>query len=335
MSADDALLFIDANVYLDLYRTVSGKRLLAPLAEQAEHIFVTQQVVNEVKRRKIEVAAEFLARHFTPLKLQTYAVPDHLFGIEEEENKKIRERMKKVSDETKELNNELATLAKTIMGKIARSQDEVSQALATVFRTAVLHNSEELGRAKERKERGIPPGKAGDPIGDQLTWEQVRSAFKGKKRLWVISRDGDYGSVYEGEGWLNEVLFEELREISPEAGAFYFKDLCDGIADFARATGVTAEKLPSPEEAEKIRDEERRLPPLGWLTSGTDTADIVIANALARSRRFAAAIGTGTIYVPYPPLDRELPNTAGTSSYVQPTQGTTGITPGGSMDKEP
>jgi hypothetical protein len=33
MPADDAVLFIDANKYLDLYRTASGKKLLASLEE--------------------------------------------------------------------------------------------------------------------------------------------------------------------------------------------------------------------------------------------------------------------------------------------------------------
>lgn len=60
MSADDTLLFIDTNKYLDLYRTDKGKKLLAPLGEQVDYIFVTQQVVGEVQRNKILVAAEFL-----------------------------------------------------------------------------------------------------------------------------------------------------------------------------------------------------------------------------------------------------------------------------------
>jgi hypothetical protein len=77
MPADDAVLCIDANKYLDLYRTATGKKLLASLQEQADHIFVTKQVVEEVQRNKPKEAATFLAKQFGKLRLQTFAVPDH------------------------------------------------------------------------------------------------------------------------------------------------------------------------------------------------------------------------------------------------------------------
>lgn len=41
----DALLLIDANKCLDLYRTDKGRKLLAPLSGQAPYILVTQQIV--------------------------------------------------------------------------------------------------------------------------------------------------------------------------------------------------------------------------------------------------------------------------------------------------
>jgi hypothetical protein len=45
MTADDALFFIDANKYLDLYRLNKARQSLAVIREQADHIFVTQTVV--------------------------------------------------------------------------------------------------------------------------------------------------------------------------------------------------------------------------------------------------------------------------------------------------
>jgi hypothetical protein len=50
MPTEDALLFIDANKYLDLYRTSTGRLILAAIRQQADYIFVTQTVVNEVQR---------------------------------------------------------------------------------------------------------------------------------------------------------------------------------------------------------------------------------------------------------------------------------------------
>jgi hypothetical protein len=43
---------------------------------------VTQQVVEEVQRNKLKETAAFLAKQFGELKLQTFAVPDHLFGTD-------------------------------------------------------------------------------------------------------------------------------------------------------------------------------------------------------------------------------------------------------------
>jgi hypothetical protein len=102
-------------------------------------------------------------------------------------------------------------------------------------------------------------------LGDQLTWEQILAAFKGKERLWVISRDGDHGTVFDDKGFLNRFLYDELRKITPTAEAYLFEDLVEGIADFVSKTGVKAEKRLTPEEAKEIKREEKALPPLGWL----------------------------------------------------------------------
>ena len=42
VSTSDSLLFIDANLYLDLYRMDSGKKLLSQLVEYKRNIFTTQ-----------------------------------------------------------------------------------------------------------------------------------------------------------------------------------------------------------------------------------------------------------------------------------------------------
>jgi hypothetical protein len=49
MSADDALLFIDANKYLDLYRTDKSKKLLAPLGEQVDSVECSSRWRSRVK----------------------------------------------------------------------------------------------------------------------------------------------------------------------------------------------------------------------------------------------------------------------------------------------
>ncbi len=55
------MIFIDANQYLNLYRTIGSKSLLAAMEEQQDHIFITAQIVDEVNRNKVDVVAKFVA----------------------------------------------------------------------------------------------------------------------------------------------------------------------------------------------------------------------------------------------------------------------------------
>ena len=80
MSNIDALLLIDANKYLDLYRIDKGRKFLAPLSEQASHILVTQQIVDEVQRNKVHAAADFLRTKSQGMKLRGLNIPDHFSG---------------------------------------------------------------------------------------------------------------------------------------------------------------------------------------------------------------------------------------------------------------
>jgi hypothetical protein len=57
---------------------------------------------------------------------------------------------------------------------------------------------------------GNPPGKRSDPLGDQISWQQFLDALKGEKRVWIITRDGDYAEVVNGTRLLNPLLRAEL-----------------------------------------------------------------------------------------------------------------------------
>jgi len=180
-----------------------------------------------------------------------------------------------------------------------QSNDEVSAVLTPLFVKAVPHREEELQRAKQRKERGQPPGKKAGPIGDQLTWEQILARFVGRKRLWIITRDSDYGTIYEGRGFLNQFLYEELRK-----EAFLFDNVAKGIKHFAAITGV-ADHLPSPEKIEEITKEEDTLPRIldSWMVD--DNAAMTAIRA-AQMRQRAALLGDWVSGPPLPPTS-ELP----------------------------
>jgi hypothetical protein len=269
----DAFLFIDANAYLTLYRTITGKKLLKPLLEQREHIFLTRQVVEEVQRNKLKVAAQFLTEKFGEIQLAALNVPDHLLNALEPNATQLRQRHKEIREKLDELNAHLTTATDQILRLISQSQDEVSKSLVDLFAAAVPHTQEELGRARDRRERGTPPGKKGDPLGDQLTWEQLLTHSKQKAKVWIITNDSDYCTGRSGRAFLNPLLFQDLVQFrSPAPDVFCFGSIDDGLVDFVKATGVKAEARLTQEESKEIKKELESLPPLGWLKSASSDA---------------------------------------------------------------
>jgi len=209
-SALDAFIFIDANVYLDFYKIPSGKKLLTSLLEQRDHIFVTTQVVDEVTRNKLNVAANSLEKHFA--KIQLPGLPDQLFDVLEGAAGDLREKHIAVRQMIDPINGVFKTAAEQILKRVSRSEDELSRALGGLFATAIGHTPEELQRARDRRERGNPPGKKADPLGDQLTWEQLLTYSNKKAKVWIISRDSDYSTAANGKMLLNPLLYRFVRK---------------------------------------------------------------------------------------------------------------------------
>lgn len=296
MEKVDALIFIDANQYLDLYRVTKGKKLLHPLMEQRDYIFITVQVVEEVQRSKLQVTAAFLTKQFEQLKVRGFDIPDHLFDISGDTAAELRKKLHNIDQRIKEINAALMDAAVQTLQRISRSEDEVSKALATLFDKVVTHTPEETQHARERRERGNPPGKKADPLGDQLTWEQLLNHCKAKSKLWIISKDSDYCTKHCGKMFLNPFLYQDLMRLNqPPLEVFCFDSIDEGIRDFVQTTGVKAERLPTSEESKEIKEELDSLPPLGWLSSSfNDAANVAVQNAWRQHQAAAARLTTMT-----------------------------------------
>jgi hypothetical protein len=285
------VLFIDTNPYLDLYRMIAGRKLLAPLEEQKAHIFVSAQIRDEVLRNKLGCAGSFFSDQF---KGTTEAgIPDHLLGIADERIAELRGAFKKASTAS----DELVKLAGESLSQISRSEDEIYGCLSKIFESAVSPSETEMQRARARREIGNPPGKPADPLGDQITWEQLLTHCNGNeiKRLWIITRDKDFHIKWKKSLHLNARLYQDLANacagVAPEIYCFDY--LADGIFHFGRNAGVPAKTLPTDAEAE-IKKETEALPPWGYSTSGIDDATmVVINNQQMRARNFVAAFASG------------------------------------------
>lgn len=275
MSAVTGLLFIDANQYLDLYELDKGAAALAAIVEQAGHIFVTRQVADEVQRRKAEVAGRYLKRaevlHNEALKDakgSAFEAPGYIlyqtsdgYAQLQKQHEILRQRIIAWKDKFKAFNEKALV-------QIIEGADAISTELEKILCRAVEHTSHELERARQRKERGNPPGKRPDPLGDQISWEQILTHCKGKSRLWIITADADFTLSHGGKLLLNPLLAQEIKRLHPVPEVFCFANIPDGIKHFVETTGVKATKTISPEDAEAIKTQQATLPPpFDWLNS--------------------------------------------------------------------
>jgi hypothetical protein len=167
----------------------------------------------------------------------------------------------------------------------------------------ILPTDEELKQARARREKGNPPGKLDDPLGDQVTWEQLLTYCKTKnvRQLWIISSDTDYVETFERSCFINPFLHRDLvNACGNELDIRCFNKLGDGIKDFGKNAGVKAEKLPTDAELEDINKEMEAFPPRAYIVSPVpgsyflNTNDPWIENADLQRRRRAAVMSGET-----------------------------------------
>ena len=269
MANVEASLFIDANQYLKLYMADKGKKkLLRILSENQQYIFVTSQVVDEVQRNKLRVAEDFLStitQGVRDLKLPTFDSPEHFFGRSDPIAVSLHQKLQQIQDQMRQVAADLQKAAFQVLQEISSSEDDVSKALAELFNKAVVHTPEEFQRAKERKERGNPPGKPNGPLGDQLSWEQLLSHCKSKIRIWIVSEDSDYSIKHHGKRLLNSFLQQDIARVcQPSPEAFCFDNILRAIEDFESKTGIKRATTLTEDESQEIKDELDSLSPFGF-----------------------------------------------------------------------
>jgi hypothetical protein len=280
-SKQQGFIFIDANQYLTLYRVIKGKKLLEALIEQRDHIFVTQQIVDEVQRNKLSVAEAFFEDHFkSPTlgkELSTFNIPDHLFDLSADTEANLHKIVDPIAKNSQQIKNALKKAASETLERISRSQDKISMQLSPLFKRGVRCNQEELDKARARRERGNPPGKQKDPLGDQISWEQVLNRYKTAPRMWLITHDSDFCLEREGKSILNPFLYAELETISSGPPLVHcFSGIDNGIRDFTQTHGVVAKNLPTERESRAIQAEWNAASNAVSATTSTENAILTL-----------------------------------------------------------
>jgi hypothetical protein len=245
-------IFVDANQYLTLYGLVSGRKLLDLLKGQRERVFVSTQIINEVNRNKLNLASRFFTEQTG--KGKVIAIPDHLLGVDPT---KIDELRQKFTD-AESARKEIMQLAGNLLEKISRSEDDVSIFLQSLFSTAGEPTLTQIERARQRRERGNPPGKPDDPLGDQICWEQLLDYCRDRKctEIWIVTGDKDYHTNFDGGLILNPLLNNDLvAACGGQPQIHCSNNLSDALTEFGKKVGVSPDKLPTASEAKQIKEE--------------------------------------------------------------------------------
>lgn len=213
----DALIFVDTNILLDFYRirrSDISMEYLKRLEDCKGRLILGSQVEMEFKKNRQKVILETLNRYSKPdwnkLTPPTLLAASHAAQQIEKHKKKIEIQQKKIN-----------TKIEKILGEPSR-HDPVYQHLQRLFKHSSEFNLNRLSKkrfsirrlARKRFILGYPPRKDSDSsIGDSLNWEWIIDcASRSNKDIIIVTRDTDFGAIYNGKSYLNDWLKVEFQE---------------------------------------------------------------------------------------------------------------------------
>ena len=249
----DTLLFVDTNVLLDFYRirkTDISIKYLKQLEACKDRLIIGSQVEMEYKKNRQRVIVESLTNFGTPDwgKLTGPALVTDLQAM-----KMIEKKKKEIATQRRKVNDKI----QKILSNPIR-HDPVYQCLQRIFKNDSPYNlSREnkrrftiRNRARKRFVLGYPPRKQSDTsIGDALNWEWiVQCSLDSGKHVVIVTRDTDYGAVYDEKSYLNDWLRQEFSERVSKKRKIILTDKLAGGLKVVHAS-VTSE----------MEEEERRM----------------------------------------------------------------------------
>jgi hypothetical protein len=255
------LLFVDTNIWLDFYRAQNEAYigLLDKVETLSSKIIVTHQLETEFKKNRQQVILKSvkLLQDYIPKKVPSVGVL-----AQAKQFKMVGKEVDSVRSRIKKLQTNLILMIEKLTQK-----DKVFQATNRIFHrsdalvlTREKKDDEKRKQVRERAERrfmhGCPPRKENDTsYGDALNWEwMVDCAISKNAELVIVSRDADYGAIYDGKSYINDHLWHEFASrVSQKRELLLYTKLSDALKHFN--VTVTQEQVKA--EAELMDDEPR------------------------------------------------------------------------------
>lgn len=240
-------LFIDTNVYLSFYHFSSddiesidilANRILA--GEIVVHL--PQQVENEWERNR-EIKLNNAANEFQKITFQTQ-IPRHMHDLS------MAKTYLEAVTEAKRARDHLIAEANA---KARTSGLKVDLLLRRLFDASTKHDDDDgiYERGKTRAERGNPPGKPGS-IGDQYNWEMLLAKVPDVD-LYVITKDGDYGSPLGGKdetgiAYPHPFLKREWSNRKNNANLYIFESIKALLGYYSKTIVAAAAPIAPPDQ---------------------------------------------------------------------------------------
>jgi hypothetical protein len=245
------VLYIDANIFLGFYNSnrPEFKKLLNSIVEVKSKVFFTEQFKNEIDRNKLNIFKQSIDNYIKQISTTDIALPEHL-GNNSSKLKYWNTSRKKLEQQVKDSNNELMRILNETLQNVSSSEDNVSKALSKLYIRSIQPSTDDLIRARYRKEIGNPPGKKNDPLGDQLSWEMLLNIVPKINNIWIISKDQDYYTESKDSLYLNPILKNDLIILNPEINIKVFNKLSEALRDFNNQELIAS--IPSKDDLDRI-----------------------------------------------------------------------------------
>lgn len=223
---------MDSNIWLSLYYFTNDDleqfKKLKEMVGKSICLFVTQQVVDEVRRNRDAKIKETL---------KTFKSLDFKFPAFSKQYEEYTSFYKKY--------NELRGLHQQWQKKIDADVKEQKLPADEVIKDfwdsvdIIPHSSGIEQKAEIRYKKGNPPGKD-NKYGDAINWEMLLENVPNEEDIFFISADGDFASPLDAERF-NLFLSEEWK-VKKRSKVIFFKSLSSFISEHIGNITLETEK---------------------------------------------------------------------------------------------